>query len=69
MLVLLGIASAILAASVSNVGEKNIALLCTFLGLVFGALVLYIDFSEEIKTRKADMEELTRRYNKLKEGQ
>lgn len=69
MLVLLGIASAVLAACVTNVGEKNIALFCTFLGLVVGGLVLWLDFSDEVKTRKADLEELTRRYNKLKEGQ
>ena len=68
MLVLLGIASTILAACVSNAGEKNIGLLCTFLGLVVGSLVLYLDFSDEVKTRKADFEELTRKYNRLKEG-
>ena len=68
MLVLLGIASAVLAACVSNAGEKNIALLYTFLGLVVGSLVLYLDFHEEVKTRKADFEELTRKYNRLKEG-
>lgn len=68
MLVLLGIASAVLAASVSNAGEKNVALLCSFLGLVVGGLVLYLDFSDEVKTRKADLEELTRKYNRLKEG-
>ena len=69
MVVLLGIASTILAACVSNAGERNIAVFCAFLGLVVGSLVLYLDFHEEVKTRKADFEALTRKYNKMKEGQ
>jgi hypothetical protein len=62
VLVLVGMASVVLSACVTDKGEYNLALFLAVLSFVTGGLVLYVDISEERARRKADREYFINKY-------
>ena len=62
VLVLVGIASVVLAACSIDKAEYNLALFLAVLSFVTGGLVLWLDFSDEVAKRKADREYYINKY-------